>query len=120
MDVLSADDHTIVYDVQVSDAGLVSDHKLILCKIMTSCHRQPVRHVLRNIKAVEPSKFSDLLTDSELFTDPVNSADDFAEHLKRVVTSTLDKIVPIKISYKRPSKPITIERQPRQRKNVVA
>ena len=45
LDILAADARATVYDVQVSDAGLVSDHKLILCKLMTSCHRQPVQHV---------------------------------------------------------------------------
>src|SRR6218665_533836 len=45
LDVLAADDRTTVNDTRVSDAGLVSDHKLILCKIPTSCNRQPVHHV---------------------------------------------------------------------------
>src|SRR6218665_2354709 len=35
LDVLAADDRTTVKDTGVSDAGLVSDHKLILCKITT-------------------------------------------------------------------------------------
>jgi len=107
LDVLAADDHTTVYDVQVSDAGLISDHKLILCKIMTSCQRQPVCHVFRNIKAVDPLTFSDLLIDSDLFVAPAKNADDFAEQLKRIVACALDKIAPIQTCYRRPSKPIT-------------
>ena len=53
LDVLAADNRKTVNDTRMSDAGLVSDQKLIPCKITTSCNRQPVRHVFRNIKAVD-------------------------------------------------------------------
>ena len=88
-------------------AMLVLDHKLILCKIMTSCKRQPMHHVFRNIKAVDPLIFSNLLIESDLFNDPANSADDFPEQLQRIVTVTLDKIAPIQTCYRWPSKPVT-------------
>lgn len=45
VDVLASVDWTAVFDLQVSDAGLVYDHKLLLFKAKISCHYQPLRHI---------------------------------------------------------------------------
>ena len=82
-----------------SQAHTVSDKDFL--------HSHPVRHVSRNPKAVDPLTFSDMLIDSDLFTAPGNSANEFAEQIKTTVSLILDKLAPIQTSNRRQSKNIT-------------
>ena len=47
------------------------------------------------------------LRQSSLFTNPSETADGLAQHICEVVTQELDKVAPLKISRRRPSKTIT-------------
>ena len=63
--------------------------------------------VSRRINDIYPEEFQTSLRQSSLFTNPSQTADGFAQQICEVVTQELDMVVPLKISRRRPSKPIT-------------
>ena len=98
---------TTIYDSQMSDAGLALNHKLIHVQgndFLPPPTSAVYVQVFRNIKAVDPLTFTDLLIDSGLFTAPANSANDFAEQMKTTVPMTLDKLAAIETCNRQPSK----------------
>ena len=80
-----------------ADAGLISDHQLIHCKIRA--RRSVVRSVkvsFRKVKNINIPTFEQALRRSTLFTNPASTADSFADQLADVVSADLDLIAPLK------------------------
>jgi hypothetical protein len=104
LDVLASSLPSAVSDIRVSDAGLLSDHRLIMARLI--CKRQTVKlsYRSRNVKAIDTAKFELALRSSSLFTAPASTTDGFADQLKNVVTELLDKFAPLRTGVRRQPK----------------
>ena len=97
LDVVAADHTLTVADVEVSDAGLASDHRLVIAKLVLHPSTQPAVTVkFRRIANIDADEFQSTLRRSLLYTCPAATADEFARQLDDVVTSELDAVVPVK------------------------
>ena len=61
----------------------------------------------RRINGIDLEEFEGSLRQSSLFTNSSETAEGFAQQICEVVTQELDRVAPLKISRRRPSKPIT-------------
>jgi len=108
LDVIAADHTLAVADVEVSDAGLASDHRLVTAKLALQPSTQPAVPVkFRRIANIDADEFQSALRRSSLYTSPAATADEFARQLADVVTSELDAVAPVKTHYRRPAKKST-------------
>ena len=109
LDILATHSTLVVKNVRVDDAGMVSDHRLIIATL-----QMPVTPIVpavpvasRRINNIDLEKFQASLRESALFTNPSTTVDGFAQQIQDIVTEELDKVAPLKITRRRPSKPIT-------------
>ena len=108
LDLVVTDQQLVVKQVQVDDAGLVSDHRLVC--VMVSARllfRRPVRSTSRRLCDFDTIRFENALHSSELFVAPATTVDGFADQLERVVVAELDRLAPLRTRSRRPPKPIT-------------
>ena len=95
--LVGSSDSDRIASVEVLPSHDVSDHDLVTWSIA----RQPLppRHTItfsfRNIKSIDLPRFQDDIKNSSLFTDPAESADEFAVQIDRVVTDILDVHCPL-------------------------
>ena len=109
LDVLATHSTLVVKNIRVDDAGMVSDHRLIIATL-----QMPVTPIVpavsvasRRINNIDLERFQASLRESALFTDPSPTVDGFTQQIQDIVTEELDKVAPLKITRRRPSKPIT-------------
>ena len=95
--LVGSSDSDRIASVEVRPSHDVSDHNLVTWSIA----RQPLppRHTItysfRNIKSIDLPRFQDDIKNSSLFTDPVETADEFAVQIDKVVTDILDVHCPL-------------------------
>ena len=85
-------------DVHVTDAGLVSDHRLVTARLWCRHMKVKTSYSSRNITAIDIAEFNRALHASSLFTAPADTADGFANQLQDVITTLLDKFAPLHAS----------------------
>ena len=82
LDILASDDPGLVSETYVDDAGLLSDHCLVHCKIrLDRPESRPVTISFRRTKDINIAEFEDCLRRSDLFRAPASKADAFADQL---------------------------------------
>ena len=98
LDVLAySDDRKFIHDVTVDDAGRVSDHRLVKAMFAVGMKRwTPISYQFRPLNAMNFSEFEHSILSSSLFTAPSDKADTFSDQLCDVVSSTLEKLAPLK------------------------
>jgi len=85
LDLLVADSSLSITEVLVEDAGLVSDHRLVVATV--SVHKRRVRPVFKSFRSIRNIDTDDLeqaLWNSELFSSPAATVDGYAHQLERV------------------------------------
>lgn len=109
LDVLATDPALCLRNVRVDDAGLVSDHRLVVATLVVDAakHNPPVVFTYRRIKNIDTADFEQRLYDSPLFSSPATTVDSFADQMQQVIVSTLDEVAPLRRCVRRPSKAIT-------------
>jgi len=100
LDILASSDDQLVHDVVVDDADHVSDHRLIKTVFHVLKRWTPVAYNFRPLSKMDINSFELSLPSSSLFTDPDNTVDAFVDQLRNVVTSTLDKLAPLRTVYR--------------------
>ena len=102
LDILALEDVLSVSNLVFDDAGLISDHRLIIASVRLCL---PARHatpyMFRDIKNVNHSQFEQALYSSELFTAPTSTFDAHTEQHVSVVTRKLDLVAPVQTRNKR-------------------
>ena len=96
LDILACSDNQHIHDVIVDDAGNVSDHRLSKASFHVSKRWTPVTNKVRPLSNMDFDLFEQSLLSSSLFTDPENTVDSFVDQLRNVVTSTLERLAPIR------------------------
>ena len=91
----------------MDDAGQISDHRLVTARLVVHNPKPPVAVKWRRLRDVDLTSFEASLRRSELFTNPADGTDEFADQLVRVVTDELDKVAPVRSGSRRPPKTIT-------------
>ena len=81
LDVIASVDSSVITGVSVNDGGRLSDHQLIVAKLVSRRSKHNVRYQSRNLKAVDPISFERVLRDSALFSCPETTVDGFTEQL---------------------------------------
>jgi len=109
LDVFATDTALPVRDVHVDDAGLISDHRLVLAAVVVDSvkHNPPVVFTYRRIRTMDTRVFERKLHDSSLFSSPAQTAEGYANQLKCVVTATLDELAPVRQCVRRPPKAVS-------------
>ena len=108
LDILATSDTLPLTRIALSDAGFISDHRMILISVPSKVRRSVnITRKFRNFSKINCSEFERRLLESELFSSPADNVDDFCEQLASVVTRELDRVAPLKVSSRRKSKPIT-------------
>jgi len=109
LDVLATDDMITAGEVRVDDAGLTSDHRLVVYSLSTSPHHNniAVDKPFRRIRNVNVTEFEQALRQMPLFTSPATTVDGFADQIEADVVAVLDKFASLHRSRRRPSKPVT-------------
>ena len=92
-----------ISDIEVHDAGCISDHRLVMCKMTDQkITHQVKQYQYRDIKSINLTKFKTKVKQSELFTNPASTPDEYLHQLKTVVTGALDDVAPLRTK-KKPS-----------------
>ena len=108
LDILATSNSIPTAGIVISDAGFISDHRMILTPVPAKERRTVnVTRKSRNLSKINCPEFERKLFESELFSSPADNVDGFCEQLASVVTRELDWVAPLKVSSKRKSKPIT-------------
>ena len=90
LDVLALTSSTLITNVAVDDAGLISDHRIVTANVNVRSPKPTVAYTWRQLQKVDPSMFESAIRQSELFTSPAVETDDYAEQLVRVSTARRD------------------------------
>jgi len=104
---LASTSSTLITNVAVDDAGLISDHRIVTANVTVRSPKPTVAYTWRQLRKVDPSTFESAIRQSELFTSPAVETDDYAEQLVRVVSQQLGAMAPLRHGLRRPPKPIT-------------
>jgi len=107
LDVLASTSSTLITNVAVDDAGLISDHRIVTANVTIRSPKPTIAYTWRQLWKVDPSTFESAIHQSELFTSPAVGTDDYAKQLVRVVSQQLDVMAPLRHGLHRPPKPIT-------------
>ena len=95
-----------ISDINVSSVTF-SDHSLVRCKLNV-CHKNIVveKTTTRDFKRFDAKVFSTRLLESDIFTHPSDTVDEFVDQIEKNVSQILDDLVPLKtITKRKPSKP---------------
>jgi len=83
LDVLASTSSTLITNVAVDDASLISDHRIVTANV-TVCSRKPtVAYTWRQLRKVDPSTLESTIRESELFTSPAVGTDDYVDRRLR-------------------------------------
>ena len=97
LDILATLTAESLSDVEIDDAGCISDHRLVHANLAFSV---PTTHVIkstfRNIKKIVSASFETVLTHSVLFESPATTVDAFTDQMVNVITYELHKITSLK------------------------
>jgi hypothetical protein len=109
LDVVATDPASMVCDIVVDDAGQISDHRLVVATITAESAQRhaPAVFTFRRIANIDLVAFEQKLRSSSLFLAPATTAEQFAEQMKTVIVSILDKAAPLCRRVRRPPKAIT-------------
>jgi len=94
--------------VEVRSTHGLSDHNLVTWTVARCLNRrQSIKFSYRKLKSLDMDSFRSKLMNSELFTKPHNTVDEFANQINTVVTDVLDKLgAPLRQLKKCPGKKI--------------
>ena len=96
LDILASEDVSSVSSLVIDDAGLISDHRLIIASVRLCLPaRCATPYTFHGIKNVNHQQFEQALYSSELFTAPTSTVGAFTEQLVFVVTTKLDLVAPV-------------------------
>ena len=96
LDILASEDVSSVSNLVVDDAGLISDHRLIIARVRRCLPaRRATPFTFRDIKNVNHQQSEQALYSSELFTAPTSTVDAFTKQLVSVVRKELDLVAPV-------------------------
>ena len=107
LDVLALTSSTLITNVAVDDAGLISDHRIVTANVNVRSPKPTVAYTWRQLQKVDPSTFESAIRQSELFTSPAVGTNDYPEQLVCVVSQHFDVMAPLRHGLRRPPKPIT-------------
>jgi len=107
LDVVATSSSALVSNVKVIDVDHISDHCLIIAGLVVRVPRPIITYTSRNIRAVDETLFESALRQSELFSRPATTVDEYVSQANDVLTHLLDKIAPARTRRRRPQKPIT-------------
>ena len=108
LDVIASDDRGLFSDLCTADARLISDHRLIHCKIRVRRPViRPVEVSIPKVKNIDLPTFEQALRRSSLFKNAAATADSFADQLADVISVELDLVAPLTTYLRRQSKPST-------------
>ena len=94
--IITLADASLVSNIQVTDVGL-SDHSLVEADLNLRRSMPATRRLIyRNIKAVDPVRFAELIRGQEIYTSPPDYANAFADVLDASVTRVLDILAPLR------------------------
>ena len=97
LDILAIDTAESLSDVEIYDAGSISDHWLVHANLAfsvpTTC---VITSTFRNIKNIVPVSFEAVLRHSVLFASPATTVDAFTDQMVNVITDQLDKVASLK------------------------
>ena len=102
LDVLASDAADIFTDVHVIDAGLLSDHRLLL--VSCSINRRATRDAptsYRNIKKINSQHFQAALCNFTIFSSPEATVDSFTEQIVVEITKALNEAAPFRTCNRR-------------------
>ena len=104
-DILATDTAESLSDVEIDNAGCVSDHQLVHANLAFSV---PTTCVITWTfqKVIVPASFETVLRHSVLSASPATTVDALTDQMVNVITDELDKVAPLKRCTSRPSKPI--------------
>ena len=95
--VITTDSSSLVADVNVIDSHFLSDHRLVICDLnIGRVKSPPVTRQTRNIRGIDRDDFQRRLHESEIFTKPADSADEFLDQIETVTSALLDTVAPIR------------------------
>ena len=87
----------IVEEVQVDDAGCISDHRHVLAHLRIGWRRQTsVTFKYRRIYQMDHVQFETNWRASSLFINPAKNVDEYRDQLADDVTQELDRLAPVK------------------------
>src|SRR6476619_3201937 len=93
--LLTPDNMTSINDVKVIDIGL-SDHSLIMCKIVEMSHRAPiVTATFRCWKRLNIDSFKQKLLSSSVYRCPAATVNLFTDQLRNDICRILDELLPV-------------------------
>lgn len=107
--LLSANSTDTVHNVATSDAGCISDHRLVTCDIRLV--RPPPRKVTysyRDLRKMDLASFRDQLLQSSLFASPATTTEAFTQQLTSVVSQILEDTAPLQTRTKVRSRVINV------------
>jgi len=93
-DVVATSSSALVSNVKVIDVDHISDHRLIIAEVVVRVPRPITTYTSRNIRAVDATLFESALRQSELFSRPATTVDEYVSQLNDVLTHLLDKFAP--------------------------
>ena len=78
--MITAGGSSTVDIIQIHDAGMLSDHRLVTCFLpVTKMKPRKVEYTFRDIKHMNLDEFRFLMRESTLFTNPETTTDSYAE-----------------------------------------
>ena len=99
--IITVSTSTLLSPVGVYDAGMISDHRLLVCTASMKFPKpQPVKHTYRDLKNIDVDKFKESIVTSVLFSDPATNCDGYVQQIEDVVTEALDRVAPIRTKVK--------------------
>ena len=108
LDILATDAAESQSDIEIDNAGCISDHRLVHANLAFSVPTtRIITSTFRNIKKIVLASYKTVLRHSVLFVSSATTVDAFTDQMVTVITDELDKVAPLKRCARRPSKPIT-------------
>ena len=87
--------------IQIHDAGLLSDHRLVTSFLpATKMKPRTVSYSFRDLKNMNFDSFRSMMMESTLFSNPETTTDSFAEQFRTVVGAVLDSVAPLQTKFK--------------------
>ena len=107
LDILATDTAESLSNVEIGDAGGISDHRLVHANLAFSVPTTRIMtSTFRNMKKIVTASFETVLRNS-IFTSTAITVDAFIDQMINIITDEIDKVAPCKRCARRPSKPIT-------------
>ena len=94
---ISLEMQTLVSNVTVVSSNDLSDHNLVIGdQSIRRIKQAPTSSVYRNVKNINIADFEQRIRSSPLFTDPVDTPDEYLSQFESTITSILDVVAPVR------------------------